>query len=200
MRAWLNAPILVAMTASLACAACNRTPEPQGEATERKANPVPSAPAAPTTSASAKASDVTWETPEGWLRVDNPNPMRKATYRLPRAQGETEDADLAISQAGGTVEANVKRWADQFEKRTQTRRTERKVGALDVTVVELSGTFTGGGMPGMAPAAPKPGWSMIAAVVETAPTLTFFKLTGPRASVEAGRAGFEKLLGSLRAK
>jgi hypothetical protein len=196
-------PLAITLTALVA--ACNKTPEP-----ELRSEPKPSASsAAPSGAASmipteptAKAgpSDVTFEAPEGWSKADNPSPMRKATYRIPKAKGDPEDGELSVSQAGGSVEANLKRWTGQFEARTKTERTERQIGPLKVTVVELSGTFTGGGMPGAAPASPKPGWSMLAAIVETTPGLTFFKLTGPAPTVTAAKGDFDKLVGSMKPK
>jgi hypothetical protein len=186
--------------ALLLLAACNRTPEP-----EPGSKPAVPEPASSPTSSSPQASapgssptEVTWEAPAGWSKASNPSPMRKATYKIPRVSGDPEDADLSVTQAGGSVEANIKRWAAQFEHKTDTKRTERNIGALKITIVELEGTFTGGGMPGMAPTDPKKNWAMVGAIVETTPVPTFFKLTGPLKSVRAARPDFDKLVGSIR--
>lgn len=186
-------------------AACGKTPEPEpasGPKSSAASEAPSSAATTSATGATAKAGpgDVTFDAPDGWTKADNPSPMRRATYRIPRAKGDAEDGELSVSQAGGTVEANLKRWTGQFEARTRTERTERQIGPLKVTVVELSGTFTGGGMPGAAPSAPKAGWSMLAAIVETTPGLTFFKLTGPTPTVSAAKGVFDKLLGTLKPK
>lgn len=190
---------------ALALCACSKTPEPEPTSSPKAAPTHEPAASAPLDTASAAPSthgpsEVTWEAPPAWTKVDNASPMRKATYRVPKAAGDTEDAELTVSQAGGTVEMNIKRWAGQFQHRTDTKRTQRAIGTLTVDVVELSGTFAGGGMPGMDPGAPKPGWSMLAAIVETSPAGTFFKLTGPSATVAAARGDFDKLLGSLKPK
>lgn len=151
-------------------------------------------------SAAAGPKEVVWDTPSTWLRAENPSPMRKATYKVAKADGDPEDAELAISQAGGGVDANVERWSKQFEKGASdtTRREERTVGELKVTIVELTGTFASG-MPG-ADTSPKTDWAMLGAIVETQPQTTFFKLTGPKKTVMAAKADFDKLVASLRAK
>lgn len=150
--------------------------------------------------ASGAPKEVVWDTPSGWIRAENPSPMRKATYKITKADGDSEDAELSVSQAGGGVDANVERWSKQFEKGASdtTRREERKVGDLSVTVVELTGTFASG-MPGQDTSA-KTDWAMLGAIIETQPQTTFFKLTGPKKTVMAAKADFDKLVASLRAK
>lgn len=146
------------------------------------------------------AGEIVWDAPHAFTSVPNASPMRKATYKIAKVSGDTEDAELSVIVAGGGVEANVARWAGQFQEKPTPKRQDRKVGALSVTLVELDGTFTGGGMPGMAPAAPKANWKMLAAIVESGGEATFFKLTGPTATVSAARKDFDALVASLRLK
>lgn len=182
--------------------ACDKPKEP--EPAPKAAEPPKALPAA---SAEAKASappkpagEIAWDAPASFTSVPNASPMRKATYKIAKASGDSEDAELSVIVAGGGVEANVARWAGQFEEKPTPKRQDRKVGALSVTLVELDGTFTGGGMPGMAPAAPKAKWKMLAAIVESGGEATFFKLTGPSATVSAARKDFDALVASLRLK
>jgi hypothetical protein len=126
--------------------------------------------------------------------------MRKATYKIPRAAGDAEDGELAVSSAGGSVELNITRWKGQFEKAGDPVITKRAVGDLKLTIVEIEGTFNGGGMPGAAPSAPKPGFAMLSAIVETPGGLFFFKLTGPQKTLRAAKPDFEKFLDTLRLK
>lgn len=162
---------------------------------------------APPGSAFVGPGDVTtslaWKAPARWQSAPNPSSMRLATYKIPRAQGDSEDPELAISQAGGSIDANVDRWISQFgpEAAKTAKRTTRKVGDLDVTVVEVSGTFAAGGM-GMPSAAPGPrqDWALLGAIVATPSMPHFFKMTGPTKSVQAARAEMDELLGSLTVK
>jgi hypothetical protein len=177
---------------------CAKAPEPEksavtpiGTSTGAAATPQKAAPAGPT--------DVAFDAPASWQKAENPSPMRKATYKIPKAKGDAEDAELSVSQAGGSVEMNLQRWAGQFVPKAEVKRTEKKVGDLKVTIAELHGTFSGSGMPGAAAAAPKDKWEMLAAIVETTPP-TFFKMTGPENTVAGARADFEKLIDGMRAK
>jgi hypothetical protein len=124
--------------------------------------------------------------------------MRIATYRVPRAAGITDDADLAVTRAGGSTDANIERWVGQFDVHGKETRTEKTVHGLKITVVEMSGTFGGGGGAMMQGAStPKPGWSLLAAIVEAPGTPYFFKLTGPSASIAAARTSFAALLDTV---
>lgn len=191
------------LTAGALALACSKAPEPEASSppphgtsgsaltTPPKEPPAAAAPAGP--------SDVAFDAPASWQKAENPSPMRKATYKIPKAKGDPEDAELSVSQAGGTVDMNLQRWATQFSPKAEIKRTDRKVGELKVTIAELHGTFSGSGMPGAAAAAPKEKWEMLAAIIETTPP-TFFKMTGPENTVNAARADFEKLIDGVRAK
>lgn len=188
-------------------AACSKTvPEP--DKTSSAESP-PTAAAAQVHSAPSKAmsaavataagpEDVAWDAPSAWTSMPNPNTMRKATYKVPRAAGDTEDAELTVSTASGGVEPNVKRWAGQFGN-AEPKTESRKVNGLDVTIVEIKGTYSSGGMMG-GPATPKEKWMLLGAVVDGGERQHFFKMTGPEKTVTAARKDFESLVSSLRAK
>jgi hypothetical protein len=137
-----------------------------------------------------------WKAPSRWQPVPNSNTMRIATYRVPHAQGDAADAELSITRAGGSAEANAERWIRQFDEAGQktAKRTTRSVGLAEVAIVEVQGTYSGG-MGKEASA--QPGWALIGAIVSTSGTPYFFKLTGPEKSVRAARGEFDALIGSL---
>ena len=177
---------------------CAKAPEPE----KSSAAPVSASPHAatpPQSAAPAGPTDVAYDAPATWQKAENPSPMRKATYKIPKAKGDAEDAELSVSQAGGSVDMNLQRWAGQFAPKAEIKRTEKKVGDLKITVAELHGTFSGSGMPGAAAAGPKEKWEMLAAIVETTPP-TFFKMTGPENTVNGAKVEFEKLVDGMRAK
>jgi hypothetical protein len=195
------------LAAAIGLVACTKTPEPEGSSPPARATESTAAPTLKLPGAGATAprpasgpADLTWDAPASWQKTENPSTMRKATYKIPKAGDDTEDAELSISQAGGSPEANISRWEGQFQDRAgATKKEERRVGDLKVTIVELKGKFMGGGMPGGPAIAPKPGWMMLGAIVETAQP-HFFKLTGPEKTVTAARADFDKMIESLRGK
>ncbi len=206
----MNASIRIALPAlAFVFGACSRTPEPDPQSNPNKGSPLASAVGPGLTAApgakppSGPARELTWDAPARFTRVDNPSSMRKATYKAKTEGTDTEAPELAVSIAGGAVEANVDRWVGQFDvaAKSTLKQTTKKVGAWDVTIVELKGTFSGGGMPGAAPQGPKPGWALLAAIVPLdADTRWFFKMTGPEASVTAARADFDALVASVRPK
>jgi hypothetical protein len=127
--------------------------------------------------------------------------MRVATYQIPRAAGDPVDGDLSVSRAGGTVAMNVQRWSEQFERRATTSRRQEEIAGLAVHIVEIQGDYRQG-VPGVSgpQASAKKGWGMLAAIVETADSPTFFKLTGPTKTVMQAKPEFEAMIASLHAK
>jgi hypothetical protein len=164
---------------------------------ERPAGHPPVDPAAPSGNDSVPQADLAWKAPARWQLVPNASTMRIATYRIPRVAGDPADAELSIVKAGGTVDANVERWIGQFgpEGQKTAKRSTRTVGKLDVALVEIKGTYSGGMM--MKEATPTSDWALLGAVVSTPDMPHFFKLTGPAKSVAAARAEFDAFVGSL---
>lgn len=177
---------------------------------KREEPPPPRQPAAPTgaqqsatalqNSTRPEGSKLAWDAPTSFKRSDEKHPMRIATYKFARASGDAEDAELAVSQAGGSVDANIKRWAGQFEGQSaeHAKLSGRKVNGLDITVVEMRGTYHAMSMPNAPPPMPREKYAMLAAIVPVGNAAYFFKLTGPEATVTAARQDFDTLVGSIR--
>jgi hypothetical protein len=137
-----------------------------------------------------------WKAPARWQLVPNPSTMRLATYRVPRVPGDAADAELSITRAGGSADANADRWIHQFDEAGQktAKRTMRAVGLAEVAMVEAQGTYSGGmGQEGSS----QPGWALVGAIASTPGMPYFFKLTGPEKSVRAARREFDALIDSL---
>lgn len=181
---------------------CNKTPEPAPEpastaaATTASAHPATAASTEGTATASASApADIAYTVPGAWQSVPNASSMRKASFKVPKADGDSEDGDLAISMAGGTKPANIARWCNQFGKGEADKQEERTVAGMAVTVVEIKGKYAG--MGGSA----KDNFMMLGAVVPgPAGQLHFFKLTGPEKTVTAARKDFDTFVSSFRPK
>jgi hypothetical protein len=140
-----------------------------------------------------------WRAPARWQLVVSANSMRIATYRVPHAPGDSEDPELSVVQAGGSVDANAERWIGQFDSASQktAKRSMRKVGSLDVAMVEVQGSYSGGmGKE----SSPRAGWALLGAIAPTSSLPCFFKLTGPAKSVLAARPEFDALIASLTAR
>jgi hypothetical protein len=195
----------------LALGACSRKPEPPGtepnapskttaSAENRSATPATPTPAMPTPGATA-GREIVWTDPPGWQKVPSSSSMRKATYKVPAAPGDVDEGEMAVFYfrgEGGGTEANIQRWIGQFPdaKPEDAKRSQRTVSGLKQTIVDLEGTYSSG-MPG-APATPKSQYRLIGAVVETPAGPYFFKLTGPKKTVEAARGAFFSMLDGVK--
>jgi hypothetical protein len=188
--------VLAATVTLLLTASCNRTREP-----DRTDDPSPVASADPAAPKGAlQPAEVAYEAPPAWSKAENPSPLRKATFRIPRAAGDAEDGELSVSQAGGSIDQNLERWAGQLGHRLRdVKRDHRSPSGLRVTVVQIHGPYKGMAMPGGPAPETKPAYALLGAIVETAPP-TFFKLTGPERTVMAALPDFDKLVASLRGK
>ena len=191
--------------------ACRKTPEPTGSNSSAGApaslSPGPTPQAAPPVSSAFPAVEISWVDPPGLRRVPPKSAMRKASYEVPRVEGDTEDGELAVFYfgpgQGGTIDANVERWVKQFSDISpgDVKRADREANGLRQHTVEIqNGTFDAGqmGMGGGTKGARK-NYALEGAIVETPSGTYFFKMTGPARSVAAARAPFFKLLDSVRA-
>lgn len=213
---------LAALAITLAAAAaCNKQPEPipsekpadkpQATTTTSSASPPAAstgATAQPANAASGSSGaapaagpeDLAWDAPASWVSAPNPSTMRKATYKIPKAGGDPEDAELAISAAAGGVEANIKRWEQQFGSEAKAKTEPRNVNGLKVTVVEIKGKIAPGGMMGMPSTGAKEHQMLLGAVVDAGDRQHFFKMVGGEKTVTAAKKDFDKFVSSLRAK
>ena len=141
--------------------------------------------------------------PQGWEAQTPASSMRIVQYGLPGPEG---DATLAVFYfgpgQGGGIEANIERWYGQFTQedgrptREKARRWERQVGGIAVTLVDISGTYSGG----MGSAEEMKAYRMLGAIAAHPSGAVFIKLTGPMDTVEHWRDSFTLYLDSLRAE
>jgi hypothetical protein len=176
-----------------------------GEATPSEAG----TPSPPTTAAKPpvkvpvdadpSTAPVAYEAPAAWTARPPATSMRIAQWALAPEAGSAE-GEVYLSVASGDVAANVARWAKQMGKEEAATRT-LDVAGMKVTRVDVSGTFTGMAGPGQPAAAPREGWRLLGAVVETpSGTLLFVKGTGPAAVMAREEGAFDAFLASMRPK
>jgi hypothetical protein len=143
---------------------------------------------------------VRWAAPASW-KAQAARPMRAATYVVPAAD-DKEDGECGIYYfgpgKGGSVDDNMKRWIGQFEPAQQEAQPhKRTISGLNVTTIDLSGTYTGAGGPMATAKTIKPGYRLLGAIVEAPEGLIFIKFTAPAKTAAANQANFENLLKSL---
>ncbi len=144
------------------------------------------------------AAGISWKMPESW-KADPPRPMRAATYKVAPAKGDSEEAECGVfffgAGQGGSVQANVDRWVGQFEGAKAPEQKKEKIAGFEVTTIELEGTYAQASM--MAPNAPKtphPGYKLVGVIVEAPQGPVFFKLTGPKKTVDAAKPDLTKMI------
>ena len=154
--------------------------------------------------AASEAAGIQWKAPTTWKAMPD-RPMRAGTYSVPAAAGDSEAGELAVfffgKGQGGDVESNIARWIKQFENPTTApKRATQKINNLNVTTIEVAGTYLFSPSPMSPEKTPKPGFRMIAAVVEAPDGPVFFKFTAPAKTVAANEAAFQALLKSVTKK
>ncbi|MFN8005532.1 MAG: hypothetical protein U0V70_00600 [Terriglobia bacterium] len=143
--------------------------------------------------------------PDGWVEQTPTSSMRKAQFSLPKSEGDPEDAELVAfyfgQGQGGSVEANIDRWIGQISQsdgsssKDKAKTSTRTVSGMKVTLVDVSGTYTN---TMMGNPAPRPGYRMLAAVIETGEGPWFFKLVGPEKTVAKWAGSFDQFINSLK--
>jgi hypothetical protein len=146
-------------------------------------------------------------TPADWLKDKPANRLRSHQFRLPKAKGDKEDAELSVSpdQRGPAAQA-LKRWQDLFEPPAgktieEASRVENfKLGAVKVAYLDVHGTYLKLSRP-LAPkntAVPLPNYRMLAVFFETPEGAHFIRLVGPAATVEQHKKGFDGWLKAFK--
>ncbi len=151
---------------------------------------------------------VTLAADPAWQTVTPSSSMRKAQFTLPRVAEDAEDAELAVfyfgAGQGGSVEANLRRWYGQFTQPDSSSSAEKAktsqdvVDGMNLTMVDVSGTYVGSMMPGMQEEQNKPNFRMLAAVLETPQGPYFFKLVGPEKTIAHWANSFSEFVKSAK--
>jgi hypothetical protein len=153
------------------------------------------------------AATLTFSAPAGWKATGPSSSMRVAQFVLPRAAGDTADADLVVyyfGGSGGSVDANIERWLGQMRQpdgkpsSAVAKRGTRTINGLKVTLVDVGGTYVAEMTPGSAERHNSPNFRLRAAVIETSNGPYFIKLTGPARTVGAAEKAFEQFLASVK--
>lgn len=160
----------------------------------------------PAAAAAPAAGGLLFTAPDGWIEETPASSMRKAQYRLPRVGGDPEDGELVVFHfpgQGGSIEANIRRWLGQFSPEgggapPKPKLTPRTANGVRLMLVDVSGTYRPSSGPMMRPGDPKKGYRMLAAIAQTASGPWFFKLTGPRKTIDRWHQDFLAFLDTIR--
>lgn len=164
-------------------------------------------------SSQSATGELRYKAPESWTAERPTSDMRLAQYKLPKAEGDSEDALLVLyyfgQGQGGTAQANIDRWINQMQQpdgrpSKERARTENiTVNGLQVITVDVSGNYSGGMTPaGMSgeKSGDRSNYRLRAAIVETPNGSYFVKLTGPEKTVARWDQAYADFLKSFEFK
>ena len=161
----------------------------------------------PTQSASG---DLRFKAPDGWTAEQASSSMRVAQYKLPKAEGDKEDALLVLyyfgATQGGTAQANIDRWISQMQQpdgsssKDRAKTESMTVNGLKVTTVDVTGTYTAEMAPGSKTFHNDDNYRLRAAVVETPKGNYFVKLSGPARTIARWDQSYNDYLKSFEFK
>jgi hypothetical protein len=195
----------------LTASACTASKEPAPAAAPAAAAhaeaPAPSAahavPAAQP--AAAPAGELVFAAQPGWVSEPVTSSMRKAQFRVPGAGGA--DATLVVywfgAQGGGGKEANIERWVGQFEQpdgsdsHAVLKSATRTVHGMEVTDIDLAGTYVAETSPGSGVRVREEGWRLLASIIVAPEGAYYAKLVGPAATVAAEAAKYKAFVDGL---
>jgi hypothetical protein len=192
----ISAGVLLAL--SLTTWACSR------------ATTVASVPKSSVTQPGQSAGDLHYKVPDGWVTAQPSSKMRVAQFKLPKADGDNEDAELVLyyfgANQGGTAEANIDRWISQIQQaesgasKDKAKTESVAVNGLKVTTVDVSGRYTAEMAPGSGKFYDNANYRLRAAVIETPKGNYFVKLVGPAKTVGRWDQSFTDYLKSFEFK
>jgi hypothetical protein len=139
-------------------------------------------------------------TPADWVSEEPANRMRFAQFKLPKAKGDKQDAELIIFRGlGGSAKANIDRWKAQFippkgKKMDEVAKTSKvKIGGHEATLLDVSGTYKFNPAPfnPRSKTVERPDYRMLAIHFEGPDNVYHIKLTGPAKTIEKYKKEFD---------
>jgi len=190
----------IVMTLVLVCSACGG----------RGATSVSSQQTNSSASTTAPSGDLHFKAPDGWVVEQPSSKMRAAQYKLPKTEGDSEDASLVLyyfgPSQGGPPQANIDRWITQIQQadgsssKDKAKTDTMTVNGLKITTVDVTGTYTAEMAPGSGTKHNDTNYRLRAAVIETPKGNYFLKLVGPAKTVGRWEQSYTDYLTSFEFK
>jgi hypothetical protein len=154
--------------------------------------------------------ELRFKVPSEWTVEKPSSSMRLAQYKLPKAEGDKEDASLVLyffgSNQGGSVQSNLERWIGQIEQpdgsssAAKAKTETLTINQLKVSTIDLTGTYVAETAPGSTVRHNNPDYRLRAAVIETPKGAHYVKLVGPAKTVGRWEKAFNSYLQSFEFK
>lgn len=152
-----------------------------------------------------KAADgkLTVSVPADWVRKQPSVNMIEHEYAAPSVKQGEADGRLTMMMAGGSIDANIQRWVDQFaapagKPKPVPKRETLKVGDLAAQWVDIEGSYQDRRGP-LAPAVTRDNYRMLGAIVEIKEGgLFFLKFYGPKTTMDHHAEAFRKMVEAIQ--
>ena len=155
-------------------------------------------------------AELRFKAPAEWVVEKPSSAMRLAQYKLPKADGDNEDASLVLyffgTNSGGSVQANLERWVSQVEQpdgsssESKAKMETITINQLKVSTIDLTGTYVAETAPGSNVRHNNPNYRLRAAVIETPKGAHYVKLVGPSKTISRWEKAFAAYLQSFEFK
>jgi hypothetical protein len=139
-------------------------------------------------------------TPAAWKEKELPKgSMRMAQFTVPKAEGDKDDAEVAIfvfPGGSGTVKQNLERQLAKFVADGRKETVDKiKVGDLEATYQDVTGTFLKKPFPMAEKGTPVEGYRQLYVVFEAGDGKQYYLwLLGPAKTVGDHKKGFDEFL------
>jgi hypothetical protein len=144
---------------------------------------------------------LTLTAPAHWVPKAPAMQMIAYEFAVPAVEGDSQDGRVTVMTAGGTVEANITRWAGQFAQpdgsETKTKTEKKTVAGQEVHLVDLAGTYNDSRGP-FSPAVARPDYRMLAAIIPTSDGSHFIKFYGPKKTVGENEQAFRGMIEGMK--
>ena len=148
-----------------------------------------------------KAAKHTMALPESWKATVPETGMRALEVAVPKQGDDKEDAEISVFMfpSGGGLAGNLPRWKGQFggDDSLKSQRKVKTASGVEADIAELEGPYKGMNKDGPMTTA-KDNFKMLGAVIVTDAGEFYIKLIGPKATVDACKAAFDKAIESFK--
>jgi hypothetical protein len=148
-----------------------------------------------------RATKYTMMTPPTWKQQPSSG-MRQLQLSIPKVGADTDDAEIVgfVFPSGGGADANIQRWVAQMggEGSLKNRKNMKTTAGADAILAELEGSYSAMSPTDGSPLPSKSNYKMLGAFIPSAGGEVYLKLTGPKETVDAQKAAFEKMVESFK--
>jgi hypothetical protein len=146
--------------------------------------------------------------PAGWKEEEPSNKMRLTQFKLPKAEGDSVDAELVVFMfpgGSGSVDQNLERQVRKFrpaagKEKVESKVEKIKIGKYDATYQDVKGTFLSK-FPPFAPDAKvteKPEYRQLYVIFTGDKGDFYMTLLGPAKTVEKHKKDFDDFLKNFK--